>query len=87
MAPGSYLVISHGTGDNLGRNAVEEMREVYAGATAPAAPRTEAGVARFFDGLEMVPPGLCDVAAWRAGPGPGSPAGSCSSAVSGGSSA
>ena len=63
MAPGSYLVISHGTSDSLGRDAVAEIRQVYGAATAPAAPRTEEGIARFFDGLEMVPPGLCDVAA------------------------
>ena len=44
MAPGSYLVISHGTGDNLGGDAIERMREVYAGATAPAAPRAAADV-------------------------------------------
>jgi len=40
---------------------------------APAAPRAEAGVAWFFDGLQMVPPGLCDVASWRAVPQPGQP--------------
>lgn len=73
MAPGSYLVVSHGTGDNLDPGAVEKMQQVYAGATAPAAPRTEAGIARFFDGLQMVPPGLCDAAPWRAVPQPGQP--------------
>jgi O-methyltransferase involved in polyketide biosynthesis len=73
MAPGSYLVVSHGTGDNLGPDAVETMQKVYAGATAPAAPRSEAGIALFFDGLQMVHPGLCDVASWRAVPHPGQP--------------
>ena len=73
MAPGSYLIISHGTSDNLSHDAVAEIQQVYGEATAPAAPRTEEGIARFFDGLCMVPPGLCDVAAWRAGPGPGRP--------------
>jgi hypothetical protein len=28
---------------------------------------------RFSGGAEMVPPGLCDVAAWHAKPGPGRP--------------
>jgi O-methyltransferase involved in polyketide biosynthesis len=73
MAPGSYLVISHGTGDNLDDDAVKQMHEVYAEATAPAAPRAEADIARFFDGLELIEPGLCDVSAWRAAP-PGDPA-------------
>lgn len=73
MAPGSYLVVSHGTSDNLGHDAVAEMQQVYGEANAPAAPRIEDGIARFFDGLQMVPPGLRDVAAWRAGPQPGQP--------------
>jgi len=73
MAPGSYLVVSHGTSDNLSHDAVAEMQQVYGDATAPAVPRTEDGIARFFDGLQMVPPGLCDVGAWRAAPGPGQP--------------
>jgi hypothetical protein len=74
MAPGSYLVLSHGTHDNLGPDALEKIQQVYAGASAPAVPRTQAGIARFFDGLEMVTPGLCDVAAWRPGPRPMRPA-------------
>ncbi len=73
MAPGSYLVVSHGTGDNLDPGAVEKMQQIYAGATAPAAPRTEADIVRFFDGLQMVPPGLCDAASWRAVPQLGQP--------------
>lgn len=70
-APGSYLVVSRGTSDNLGHDAVAEMQQVYGKATAPAAPRIEDGIARFFDGLQMVPPGLCDVASWHADPRPG----------------
>ncbi len=74
LVPGSYLVLSHGTGDNLGPDALEKVQQVYAGATAPAVPRSQAGVARFFDGLQMVAPGLCDVAAGRPGPRPRRPA-------------
>ena len=73
MAPGSYLVVSHGTSDNLGHDAAAQMQQVYGEANAPAAPRTEEGIDRFFDGLEMIPPGLRDVASWRAGPQPGQP--------------
>jgi O-methyltransferase involved in polyketide biosynthesis len=73
MAPGSYLVVSHGTSDNLSHDAAAKMRQVYEAANAPAAPRTEQGIDRFFDGLQMLPPGLCDVASWRAGPQPGQP--------------
>jgi hypothetical protein len=39
-------------------------------ATAPAVLRSRADIARFFEGLELVPPGLGDVAAWHAGATP-----------------
>jgi S-adenosyl methyltransferase len=64
---------SNGTGDYLSPSAIEQMREVCAEATAPAAPRAEADIARFFDGLGLIPPGICDVASWHASPQPGQP--------------
>jgi hypothetical protein len=64
---------SNGTGDSLSPSAIEQMREVCAEATAPAAPRTEADIARFFDGLGLIPPGICDVASWHASPQPRQP--------------
>ena len=70
MAPGSYLVLSHGTSDGLDQDTVAGLLDVYEGATAPAAPRTAAGIARFLDGLEIIDPGLCDVACWQAEPRP-----------------
>ncbi len=73
MAAGSYLVVSHGTSDNLGHDAVAEMQQVYRETNAPAVPHTEDGIDRFFDGLQMVPPGLCDVASWHADPRPRQP--------------
>jgi hypothetical protein len=42
MAPGSYLVLSHGTSDSLDPGAADGLRRVYARATAPAAPRSAA---------------------------------------------
>jgi len=66
MAPGSYLVLSHGTSDSLDPDTAARLQEVYEGATAPAAPRTAADIARFLDGLEVTDPGLCDVACWQA---------------------
>ena len=66
MAPGSYLVLSHGTSDNLDPDTAARLRDVYEGATAPAAPRTAADIAQFLDGLEVTGPGLCDVACWQA---------------------
>ena len=36
MAPGSYLVLSHATGEDIGVDAAAEVRELYAEASAPA---------------------------------------------------
>lgn len=73
MAPGSVVVISHATTDDLSPDAVKQVQELYAQATAPAVPRSREEIARFFDGLELVPPGIVDAACWRAGPLPARP--------------
>ena len=73
VAPGSYLVISHATDQDIGPNAAGQVRELYAQASAPAVFRSRTEVAGFFEGLELVPPGIGDVATWRADPPPGEP--------------
>jgi hypothetical protein len=73
MAPGSYLVISHATGEDIGPETAGQVRELYAQATAPAVLRSHAEIARFFGGLELVPPGIGNVAAWRPGASPAGP--------------
>jgi SAM-dependent methyltransferase len=73
MAPGSVVVISHATTDDLSPDAVKQVQELYAQATAPAVPRSREEIARFFDGLELVRPGIVDAACWRAGPLPARP--------------
>jgi S-adenosyl methyltransferase len=75
IAPGSYVVISHVTDDHIPAGAAQRARQVYQGASAPGVPRTWGHIARFFGGLELVPPGLTAVSRWRPGhlgppPGP-----------------
>jgi hypothetical protein len=65
MAPGSYLVLSHVTGDDTPADVIRQAAEVYQNASAPGMARTRAQIARFFDGLDMVSPGLADPAVWR----------------------
>ncbi len=65
MAPGSYLVISHVTADKIPSATLQKLEEIYDRSTAPAAARNRADIMRFFDGLEMVEPGLIDVCGWR----------------------
>ncbi len=66
LAPGSYVVISHVTSDEIPAGAAREAAEVYRDASAPGVARSRADIARFFSGLDMVAPGLVDVSAWRA---------------------
>jgi trans-aconitate methyltransferase len=73
VAPGSYLVISHATGEDIGADAARQVRELYARASAPAVFRSRAEIAGFFEGLELVPPGIGNVAAWHADPRPAEP--------------
>jgi hypothetical protein len=71
LASGSYLALSHATPDGLPPLAVHAMLETYANATEQLVLRPKAAVARFFAGLELVPPyaggaGLTWVGQWGA---------------------
>jgi S-adenosyl methyltransferase len=74
LPAGSYLAISHGTRDVPARPdmSAEEMAEMgakveqlYQLTTASLVTRTRAQVERFFDGLELVDPGLVEIQLWR----------------------
>ena len=67
VTPGSYVVISHATDQDIGADIAGQVRELYAQASAPVVFRSRAEIAGFFAGLELVPPGIGDVAAWHAG--------------------
>jgi S-adenosyl methyltransferase len=75
LAPGSYLVLSHVTGDQLPADAVNRAREIYRGAYVEGAARSRDEIARFFGGLDLIPPGLTDAACWRPGRARPEPAG------------
>jgi S-adenosyl methyltransferase len=65
LAPGSYVVISHVTGDQLPAGAVRQARQLYLSAYTTGTARSRDHIGRMLDGLDLVPPGLTDVAAWR----------------------
>jgi hypothetical protein len=56
LAPGSYLVLSHATGDKLPPRAVRAMVKTYENATEKLVLRSRPEVERFFTGLDLVPP-------------------------------
>ena len=69
LAPGSYLVIAHAASD-IGADTAAAMAQSYnASASLTITPRDRATVSAFFDGLEMMAPGLTPLDQWW-GPGP-----------------
>jgi hypothetical protein len=63
MPSGSYLVMSHATGDFWTARA---RADIASGRFGPLSPRTHEQLGQFFDGLELVPPGIVSIAEWRA---------------------
>lgn len=80
LAPGSLLILTHASTDTgpMKPEEGEAVEGVYRRAGSPLLMRSRAGVARFFDGFEMVEPGLVSMPAWRPEPvtggGRGAPA-------------
>jgi hypothetical protein len=65
LPPGSYLALSHGTADFHPPGITDEAAATYERAMAPLVLRTSAQVSAFFDGFEMVKPGLVQAPLWR----------------------
>jgi SAM-dependent methyltransferase len=69
LAPGSYLVISHGTRDFMSDEARAEWNswaeQDRTRSREPVTARTGAEIARFFDGMRLVPPGVVALPEWR----------------------
>ena len=65
LPSGSYLVISHGTAEFAAPAVYRQGQRVYARTSHPLHLRPREQVARYFDGLDMVPPGLVLVPLWR----------------------
>ena len=61
---GSYLVIAHGASDITPQTAAAMARQYNAMSSAPITLRPRDQVARFFDGLDLLPPGLVPISQW-----------------------
>jgi hypothetical protein len=68
MAPGSHLAITHVTGDLHPSAAVEGVERAYSATPTPIYFRPYDEVGRFFDGFELVEPGLVTADMWRPDP-------------------
>src|SRR5216683_125965 len=63
LAPGSYVVISHGTTDSQPEHVADAMGH-YARTTAPFQPRSHAQILRFFHGFDLIEPCLVRAPLW-----------------------
>jgi hypothetical protein len=64
LPAGSYITLSHATAD-LRPEAAQQAADVYDRATSAVTLRGHAQVAAFFDGWDLVEPGLVQVPLWR----------------------
>ena len=66
VAPGSYLTISHiGTECFLNKLAIAQAKAVYERASEPIWARRRDQILGFFDGFELLEPGLVPKHQWR----------------------
>ena len=68
LSSGSYMAISHGTIENTApeiRSEAEAVVFLYGKTASPLTPRTRAGLAGFFAGMQIVEPGIAYVTEWR----------------------
>jgi O-methyltransferase involved in polyketide biosynthesis len=72
LAPGSHLTVTHVTTDGKAPEAVAQIEAVYATTPTPIYFRDRASIEEFFDGFELVEPGLVTPDTWR--PDPDDPA-------------
>jgi hypothetical protein len=66
LPAGSHLTISHATGDFLPTGTGVAGQRIYDEAGIPLQLRTHEEISRFFDGCELIPPGLAPISEWRA---------------------
>ncbi|HEV3171567.1 MAG TPA: SAM-dependent methyltransferase [Actinocrinis sp.] len=71
LPDGSYLVLTHATMDRATADTIapiDELLEVYAQSSAALTMRSRARVLEFFEGFDLLEPGLSTVGEWRLGP-------------------
>jgi hypothetical protein len=65
MAPGSYMVIVHASYQGVPAGIIERLSKFYARSTSSNKVRTYDEILQFFEGFELVEPGLVDISSWR----------------------
>lgn len=69
VAPGSFLAITHATFDIGGQDTIQANTEAQGhwnqNAAVPITARTKDQIIHFFDGLDLLEPGLVSMSRWR----------------------
>jgi hypothetical protein len=65
LPSGSYLAISHGSYEGMPREQCIQLEQLYSQTAKPVKMRSRAEIARFFDGLELVEPGVVFFPLWH----------------------
>ncbi|MFY1674732.1 SAM-dependent methyltransferase [Plantactinospora sp. WMMB334] len=68
MPTGSYLVLTHSTAEIHGEPMLRAMRETTERGGTPIRARTKTELERFFDGLDLLEPGVVTCSRWRPDP-------------------
>jgi hypothetical protein len=66
LPSGSYLAMSHATYDYMPAETVAQLDATNAARNVVFRARSRSEFSRFFDGLDLVAPGIVDVSQWRA---------------------
>jgi O-methyltransferase involved in polyketide biosynthesis len=66
--PGSYLAVTHSTSEVSGERVIEAVRQWNQVATTPYHLRSPEQIAAFFEGLELIEPGVVPCPRWRPDP-------------------
>jgi O-methyltransferase involved in polyketide biosynthesis len=73
LAPGSFLTINHSTSAIHGAAMEEAVAHWNKVGTPTMTLRTPGQITRFFDGLDLLPPGVVSCSLWRPSPSGGPP--------------
>lgn len=68
LPSGSYLALTHSTAEIHGEPMLEVMRQVTERGGTPIRARTRQELLQFFDGMEMLDPGVVSCSLWRPDP-------------------
>jgi hypothetical protein len=68
LSSGSYLALTHSTAEVHGERMLEVMRQVNERGGTPIRARTRQQLIRFFDGTELLDPGVISCSFWRPDP-------------------